>query len=69
MRKIFIIIVIYDTAARCPKFRTVKKKIYCGLNFEKKIYLSFWDPETMYKKIVICLKIIAGYRGLKWQWN
>ena len=31
-------------AARCPKFRTVKKKFYYGLNFEKKIFLSFWDP-------------------------
>ena len=37
-------IVFYDTAARCPKLRTVKKKIYYGLNFEKKIFLSFWDP-------------------------
>ena len=67
MRKIFKIIVIYDSAARCPKFRTVKKKNYYGLNFEKKILGSFWDPnkaETMYKKILICLKIIASYRGL-----
>ena len=45
MRKKFIIIVFYDTtAARCPKFRTVKQKIYYDLNLEKKFFLSFWDP-------------------------
>ena len=42
MRKIFIIIVIYDTAARCPKFRTVKKKNYYGLNFEKKTFFCLF---------------------------
>ena len=38
-------LVIHDTAARCPKFRTVKKFFYYGLNFEKKNFLlSFCDP-------------------------
>ena len=32
---------IYDTAARCPKFRTVKKKIYYGLNFENNFFCLF----------------------------
>ena len=31
-------------AAGCPKFRTVKKKIYYGLNFEKKKICVFLGP-------------------------
>ena len=39
---IFIIIVIYDTAARCPKFCTVKRKIHYRLNLKKNCL--FGDP-------------------------
>ena len=34
---IFIIIVFYDTTARCPKFRTVKKIKLLAVEFRKKM--------------------------------
>ena len=63
VRKILIIIVIYDTAARCPKFRTVKKNIYCRLNFEKKncLFGSLIKQKTCTKKIV--------WYGMVWYGN
>ena len=63
-----IITVIYDTAARCPIFRTVKKIIYYGLNFEKKKIFclsgTLIKQKPCTKKINMFKNNCGLYRGL-----
>ena len=61
VKKLFIIIVFYDTTARCLKFRTMKKNYY-RLNLLQKVFCFYENliGRNHAQKKIACIKIIAG---------